>query len=77
MIQAKFSIQESHLMVLEECRKYGFKDKSALVRAAIDLLAKELRERELRASADKLADMYEVDEETREWTDDALGDWPS
>ncbi|MBE0645435.1 MAG: hypothetical protein IH600_15230 [Bacteroidetes bacterium] len=76
MIQAKFSINEAHLLVLEECKKYGFKDKSALVRAAIDLLSTQFEQQRLQESAALYAEIYEQDEETREWTDDALTAWP-
>jgi len=76
MIQAKFSINESHLLVLEECKKYGFKDKSALVRAAIDLLSAQLEQRRLQESAALYAEIYEQDEETREWTENAVTAWP-
>ncbi|MFZ1731553.1 MAG: hypothetical protein WBQ23_13440 [Bacteroidota bacterium] len=76
MIQAKFSLNESHLLVLEECKKYGFKDRSALVRAAIDLLSTQLEQQRLQESAALYAEIYEQDDETREWTDDAATAWP-
>jgi hypothetical protein len=76
MIQAKFSINEAHLMVLEECKKYGFKDKSALVRAAIDLLTTQLERQRLQESAALYAEVYEQDEESREWMEDVTTEWP-
>ncbi len=76
MIQAKFSIDEGHMLVLEQCRAYGFKDKSALVRAALDLLTEELERKRLEESADLYTEVYEGDGETREWTDDAATQWP-
>jgi Arc/MetJ-type ribon-helix-helix transcriptional regulator len=76
MIQAKFSLSEAHLLVLEECRKYGFKDRSALVRAAIDLLSTQLERQRLQESAALYAEIYEQDEETREWTEEAATAWP-
>lgn len=76
MIQAKFSIDEAHLMVLEECQKYGFKDKSALVRAAIDLLSAQIEQQRLKESAALYAEVYEQDEESREWLEDAVTAWP-
>jgi Arc/MetJ-type ribon-helix-helix transcriptional regulator len=76
MIQAKFSLNEEHLLVLEECRKYGFKDRSALVRAAIDLLSAQLERQRLQESAALYAEVYEQDEETRDWTKDAAAAWP-
>jgi hypothetical protein len=76
MIQSKFSIEESHMRVLEQCRAYGYKDKSALVRAALDMLAAELERKRLEESADLYAEAYEADDETREWTENATGQWP-
>lgn len=76
MIQAKFSIDEAHLMVLQECQKYGFKDKSALVRAAIDLLSAQIEQQRLKESAALYAEVYEQDEESREWLEDAVTGWP-
>jgi hypothetical protein len=76
MIQAKFSLRESHLLLLEECKQYGFKDKSALVRAALDHLSAELKRQRLRNSAALLAELYNEDEETREWTNATLSEWP-
>mgnify|MGYP000096073686 FL=1 len=76
MIQAKFSIKESHMRVLEQCRAYGYKDKSALVRAALDLLTAELERKRLEESADLYTELYDGDDEMREWTAAAAEQWP-
>jgi hypothetical protein len=76
MIQAKFSLNEAHLLVLEQCKKYGFKDRSALVRASIDLLSAQFEQQRLQESAALYAEVYEQDEETREWTEEATTAWP-
>ena len=47
MIQAKFSLKESHIQFIEQCNRYGFKDKSDVVRTAIDRLFAELTEKRL------------------------------
>jgi Arc/MetJ-type ribon-helix-helix transcriptional regulator len=77
MIQAKFSIKESQVQFLENWKEYGFKDKSELVRTALDRLSEQLARRRLRESAAIYAEVYEEDEETREWTDAAQTGWPS
>ena len=77
MIQAKFSLKESHIQFIEQCNRYGFKDKSDVVRTAIDRLITELTQQRLRESAALYADIYEEDDETREWTDAALSEWPT
>ena len=47
MIQAKFSLEESHIQFLEQCKRYGFKDKSDVVRTALDRLYTELAQQRL------------------------------
>ena len=77
MLQAKFSLEESQIQFLAEFRRYGFKDKSAVVRNALDRFRKELTQQRLRESADIYAEVYAKDAETREWTDAALEEWPT
>ena len=77
MIQAKFSLKESHIQFIEQCRRHGFKDKSDVVRTALDRLFKELTQQRLRQSAALYADVFEEDEETQEWREAALSEWPT
>lgn len=42
MIQSKFKIEEEQAEFLNNFKFYGYKDKSSLVRAALDRLKKEL-----------------------------------
>lgn len=51
-------------------------DESALVRAAIDLLTSQLARQRLKESAALYAEVYEQDEESREWLEDAVTAWP-
>jgi len=77
MIQAKFNLEESHIRFLEQCKAYGFKDKSEAVRRALDHLRDEIEEqRSLQESAALYAEAYEEDAELRTLTDSALADWP-
>ncbi|MCY4460348.1 MAG: hypothetical protein OXC26_08125 [Albidovulum sp.] len=76
MIQAKFSITDAHLEFLSKHEQYGFRDKSHLVRAALDQLQSELLRRQATESADIYAEVNSKDNEIREWTDAALLDWP-
>lgn len=77
MIQTKFSLKEVHIQFIEQYKCYGFKDKSEVVRTAIDRLASELARQRLRESAALYAEVYEEDDETQEWTDAALSSWPT
>lgn len=76
MIQAKFSLKASHLEFIEQCRDHGFKDRSEVVRSALDRLMAELAQQRLFDSADLYAQIYDRDDETKEWTDAALSEWP-
>ena len=51
MIQAKFSLKESHIQLIEQCQSFGFKNKSDVVRTALDRLFTELARERLRESA--------------------------
>ena len=77
VIQAKFSLEESHIQFLAQRKRYGFKDKSDVVRTALDHLHTELARQRLCESADLYAKAYEKDDETQEWTDAALSEWPT
>ena len=77
MLQAKFSLEESHIRFLAQYSRYGFKDKSDVVRAALDRFCEELAQQRLRESADLYAEVYASDYETREWTDAELAEWPT
>ena len=76
MIQAKFSITESHLEFLSKREQFGFRDKSEVVRLALDRLRSELLRRQIAESAEIYAEVYSKDNETKTWTDAALLDWP-
>lgn len=77
MVQAKFSLKESHIHFIEQCKQYGFKDKSDVVRTALDHFSTELAQQRLRESAALYAEVYEGDAETKEWTEAALSEWPT
>jgi len=76
MIQAKFSLDESHVQFLNQHRQYGFKDKSELVRTALNNLYTQLSMQRLRESADCYAQVYEEDEDTMQITEAAIAEWP-
>ena len=71
MAQAKFTIEQSHIDFLEQFKDRGFKDKSEIVRLALDRLAQELERQELIQSADSYAELYRADEELQQLTNAA------
>jgi Arc/MetJ-type ribon-helix-helix transcriptional regulator len=76
MAQAKFTIEQSHIDFLEQFKDRGFKDKSEIVRLALDKLAQEFETQELIQSADSYAELYREDEELQQLTDVASINWP-
>ena len=76
MQQSKFSLTPPLVDFLGNHASYGFKDKSSMVRLALQKLKKELELQALRQSADLYAEVYETDEELQEITDSAMPEWP-
>ena len=76
MQQVKVSIDEKQIEFLNEYHNYGFKDKSSLVRKAIDHFKKELEIQKLKKSADLYAEIYSKDSELQDLTKSALSGWP-
>jgi hypothetical protein len=76
MQQAKFSITPSLSEFLSHYKQYGFKDKSAMVQAALDKLKKDFDQHSLRQSADLYAEVYAEDTELHDLTKTASDGWP-
>ena len=76
MVQAKFSVEDSQAEFLNNHKKYGFKDKSSMVRKALNRFKEELELQSLRESADLYAEIYAEDRESRELTESAIAGWP-
>lgn len=75
-MQTKFSIHEDQAVFLSSYREHGFKDKSSMMREALNLLKKEIESHKLRESADLYAEIYSGDAELKALTDAAVKDWP-
>ena len=76
MLQAKFSVKESQTRFLSKYKDYGFKDKSTMLRAAIDQLKKNLELEQLKQSADLYTEVYSEDNDLKELTETSLDGWP-
>jgi len=68
--------KESQARFLSRYKDYGFKDKSTMLRVAIDQFKKNLELERLKASADLYAEAYSEDDDLKELTDVATGGWP-
>ena len=76
MLQAKFSVEEPQDHFLRDHKKYGFKDKSSMLRAAIDHYKREMELERLKLSAVAYSDIYLKDDDLKELTETALNGWP-
>jgi hypothetical protein len=76
MIQSKFTLAETQVYFLSQYQQYGFKDKSSLVRVALDRLQHDLELQQLHRSAALYAELYEEEPELRELTESAIAGWP-
>ena len=76
MIQSKFSVKEPQAEFLSRHKDFGFKDKSMMLRAAIDHFKQKLEFEQLKESADLYAELYGQDEELEQLTESAMDGWP-
>jgi len=76
MIQTKFSVEESQAHFLRDHKKYGFKDKSSMLRAAIDHYRREIELERLKLSAIAYSGIYLKDDDLKNLTETALNGWP-
>ncbi|KAB2848322.1 MAG: hypothetical protein F9K42_08990 [Ignavibacterium sp.] len=76
MQQAKISFDENHIKILNKYKEFGFKDKSSLVRSAIEEFIKSAEKQKLVKSANLYAEIYSEDSELRDLTNSAIKDWP-
>ena len=76
MIQAKFSLEEEHVLFLNKHKEHGFKDRSAVIRSALELLKEAIEKEKLRRSAALYAELYHEDQELQDITDSARHGWP-
>ncbi len=77
MQQAKISFDENQINFLNMYRELGFKDKSSLVRSAIQEFIKSVEKQKLIKSAKLYAEIYKEDSELRDLTNSATEDWPN
>ena len=75
MLQAKFSVKESQAQFLNDCMTYGFKDKSPMLRAAIDHFKNALELESLRKSAELYSEIYSEDDHLKDLITASNG-WP-
>jgi len=77
MLQLKFTLEESQATFLNNFKLFGFKNKSSLVREALERFKTELEIKNLEESADLYAEVYADDSDLKEITESAVEEWPS
>ncbi len=75
-MQAKFSVQETQTLFLNNFKAYGFKDKSSMVRTAIDHFKNKLELENLKKSADLYSEIYFENDNLKGLTETAITGWP-
>jgi hypothetical protein len=76
MLQAEFNVKESQTRFLSRYKEYGFKDRSSMLRVAIDQLKKELELEKLKRSADLYTEIYSKKDDLSDLTETAIYGWP-
>lgn len=76
MTQVKLSFRERQAKFLNNYQAYGFKDKGALVRAALDHFQTTIEKEDLEKSAALYAEIYAADPDLKSLTESALPGWP-
>jgi len=76
MLQTKITLDETNLAFLSNYQRLGFRNRSALVRAALDQMQANMERQRLEASAVLYAEVYRTDSELQQLTEAALVGWP-
>lgn len=76
MQQTKISFKDDHIEFINNYAELGFKDKSSLVRSAIEEFQKQIERNKLAESAKLYSEIYENNTELKELTESAIEDWP-
>ena len=76
MPQQKFSIHETQAKFISNYKAYGFRDKSSLVRRAIDQLQSKLELDALKESAELYSEVYFENDKLKKLTQSAITGWP-
>jgi Arc/MetJ-type ribon-helix-helix transcriptional regulator len=77
MVPTKVTLEQSQIDFLAQFKNLGFKDRSSLVRSALNQLQQQIEMQELERSADLYTEVYEGDKDLQELTALAGADWPA
>jgi Arc/MetJ-type ribon-helix-helix transcriptional regulator len=77
MVPTKVTLEQSQIDFLAQFKDLGFKDRSSLVRSALNQLQQQIEMQELERSADLYTEVYEGDKDLQKLTALAGADWPA
>jgi hypothetical protein len=75
MKQAKFTINEAQDKFISNYDELGLKDKSAVVRQALDCLMERIENERMRQGVDLYAEIYEQDKDLQDLTRASMEEW--
>jgi len=75
-ILENLKLEATQLNFLRDYQRYGFRDESQMIAAALSKLQSELEFIDLQNSADLYAEIYQEDEDLQKLTEAALQEWP-
>jgi hypothetical protein len=76
IILSKFSLETAQVAFLAKYQRYGFKDKRAVVRFALQALEQNLAQKHLQESAELYAQLYGKDPTIKDLAEATLAEWP-
>jgi len=76
MTEVKLRLEDDQVAFLLQCKKFGFKDEDSMVRAALEHFKNEIKDQDLKDSADLYAELYKENHKLHEITEDAISGWP-
>lgn len=75
MVQTKITLTEELTNFLAFHKELGYKNKSDMIREALETLKKKIEQKQLEQSAQLYSELYRNDEESQEWLEDTIADW--
>ncbi len=76
MEQIKISLKKEQIEFINHHSRFGFKDKSSLIRKAVDIFKENIETESLKSSAKILAEIYSEEGTIKEWINDSTKNWP-
>jgi len=70
MVQSKITLTEELSDFLSFYKEFGYKNRSEMIREALEAMKQKLDEEKLTNSANLYSELYDDDDEAKEWIED-------